>query len=86
MAQSAARRVGSGWTEVYNIIDDLECSPSKDDEGFPFRGHPNVRPSGRSANAGRYTLSTPESEMHFTRNTQIAGFRNKFAGPARQGT
>jgi hypothetical protein len=84
MAQSAARRVGSGWTEVFNIIDDLEVSPSKDDDGRPYAGHPNVRPSGKAANARRYTLATPESEMHFVRNTTIAGFRNKFAGPARE--
>jgi hypothetical protein len=85
MAQSAARRVGSGWTEVYNIIDDLECSPSKDDEGAPYQGHPNVSPGGKAANAGKYTLSTPESEMHFTRNTTVAGFRDKFARKATQG-
>lgn len=86
MAQSAARRVGSGFDEVLATCEYLECSPSANDDGPPFRGHPNVTPGGRSANAGSYRLSTPESELSFTRNTRIAGFRNKFAGPARQGT
>jgi len=86
MPISAARRTGSGFEEVKAICDHLECSPSQDDDKPAFRGHPNVTPGGRSANAGSYTLSTPESEMQFRRNTTVAGFRDKFARRARQGS
>lgn len=75
---------GQTYDEVKSICDHLECSPSQHDEGAPFRGHPNVTPKGKSANAGSYHLSTPESEMHYTRNTKIAGFSDKFARGARQ--
>jgi hypothetical protein len=80
----AVGRRGLSHDEVKSICDSLECSPSQHDDGPAFKGHPNVTPGGKAANAGSYHLSTPESEFSYTRNTKIAGFRDKFAGPARQ--
>jgi hypothetical protein len=77
-------RRGISHSEVKSICDSLECSPSQHDDSLPFKGHPNVSPGGKAASANGMHLSTPESEMHFTRNTKIAGFSGKFAGPARQ--
>jgi hypothetical protein len=81
----AVGRRGLSHGEVKSICDSLECSPSANDDGPAFRGHPNVTPGGRSANAKSYHLSTPESSMTFSRNTKIAGFSDKFARGARQG-
>lgn len=77
---------GQTHSEVKSVLDRLEVSPSANDDGAPFRSHPSITVTGkRSANAGRYTLSTPESEFQMKRNSgTIPGYTRKFARGARQ--